>query len=595
MNFSELLYDMLVESVEDVDAIYKKYYEKHIQYNRFSLIAKVDRFTKVEPDGKISKLGKYARFLLTLYAKGGLPIEDLSLAKEYIDIIYNKNIAINWNEIKSISDFYPHLKKFLAQETQSIDEILQYLNEGEDYVILHNGEGWVIYSPKTEKGACYLGVGSEWCTTWGPLSLNPRNKGKSNRFKQYIQNGEVLYIIVNKKNTDDKVQFQFEENEFKNLSNGDVDTKKYFSSEELFKFFFPITNETSEESIKLYFSRRNLLPIEYRKIVTDLYKSKLNIKSNVDSLYVDVDNFDPEFYKEDIHDKNVDSIECEDDNNIVFHLKKCDGHAESLRSYISTLNNAKDDIPSDMMGSDWGDDLRYILEEFWEQENELIRKTVGEPLGADFELFYKNYDDIFYEKFKDSYESRFDEINYANIESSYSELIKRVTDYVDVENYHNPTITFNLQQYNQYVNKHNILKINSMDDFLEGYMEEHDIDTEDYENEVEWDWPGYDFFEDNIKEWWEDMFTHEMVEVREKLNMIKSKLFNNKNTYEDNDKFIKINDSNLDYGEKKVYIEYKDKKKKKEYKGWILIDNLPNYVTMNMLAETYFGFKRHIN
>ena len=166
---------------------------------------------------------------------------------------------------------------------------------------------------------------------------------------------------------------------------------------------------------------------------------------------------------------------------------------------------------------------------------------------------------------------------------------------MDVENYHNPRITFKLQYYNQYVNKHNISKIDSMDDFLEGYMEEHDIDTDNYDNEVEWDWPPYDYFENDVKEWWEDMFTHEMVEVREKLNMIKSKLFNNRNFYEDDDKFIRINDSNLDYGEKKVYIEYKDKKKNKEYKGWVLIDNLPKYVTMNMLAEAYFGFKRHIN
>ena len=241
MNFESILYELLVESVEDVNKIYVKYYNT-IPRNRFDSIARVDKFTKVNNNGEIEKLGKLARLLLTLYSKEGFHIEDLSLAKEYIDVIYKRSIVIPWDKIKTLPDIYPYVKKYLAQDTQSFKDIFEFLEGGEDYKILHDGEEYVIYRPLTEKGACYLGVGAEWCTTWGPLSLNHRNRDRTNRFKIYNDQAP-LYIIAEKTDLDKRVQFWFKptdinSSEFKNLSNGNVDPKGYFYKNELFHFFY---------------------------------------------------------------------------------------------------------------------------------------------------------------------------------------------------------------------------------------------------------------------------------------------------------------------------------------------------------------------
>lgn len=597
MNLEELFYEVLVESIEDVDKIFQKYYESHFPYNRFVLIAKADKYTKVESDGKISKLGKYARLLLTMYANGRLDLEDLSLAKEYVNIISDRNVSVPWNLIKSLSDLYPYVEKYLVKATQTFHEILPYLNEGEDYTKTHDGEKWEIYEPKTEKGACYLGVGAEWCTTWGPLSLNPRNKDKTNRFKQYYTKGPI-YIIVNKETPTLRVQFHFEDTEFKDLSNANVDTEKWFSNPELFTFFFPINDETSDEDIKKYYKRRDLLPENYRKIVIDLYKERNNFDGGYEALTIDIDDFDPDIYKKSlIPDENVAYVEMRQRNyKIDFILHKMTDRADDLNSFINTLHSSKSDTaPSEWMGNDFTDDVHRMMEDFWERENELIKNTAGEGVAADFTKFQKQYWDIFNEKFHVKYEEQFDNDNYANIEHVYEDAIEKVEQYVEVKTTYPPTIEFNVDSYNDFVNNSDdISSIDDFNEFLGKFMEYYDIDTQDYEvGSIDWDFPYFSQFESDITEWWNETFTHEMGATRVKLNNIMGKFFKH-GKYEDDDKSIKIHEFDVNYEKQTVGITYTDKKKNQTYNGPVLIDNLPKYVSMNMLAESYFKFKKLI-
>ena len=84
-----------------------------------------------------------------------------------------------------------------------------------------------------------------------------------------------------------------------------------------------------------------------------------------------------------------------------------------------------------------------------------------------------------------------------------------------------------------------------------------------------------------------------MGATRVKLNNIMSKFFKH-GRYEDDDKSIKIHEFDVNYEKQTVGITYTDKKKNQTYNGPVLIDNLPKYVSMNMLAESYFKFKKLI-
>jgi hypothetical protein len=590
MNFESILYELLTESVEDVNKIYEKYY-KTLPRSRFNSIAKADRFTKVDKNGEIEKLGKYARLLLTLYSKEGFNIEDLSLAKEYVDVIYKRSVVIPWEKIQTLPDIYPYVKKYLAQDTQSFKDVLQYLERGEDYKILHNGEEYVIYQPLTEKGACYLGVGAEWCTTWGPLSLNPRNRDRSNRFNSYSEQAP-LYIIAEKTDLDKRVQFWFKptdtsSSEFKNLSNGNVDPKGYFYKNELFHFFYHVKDDMTIDELKVLNNRRTFLPHDKEVYINKLYKQKIKeINGNdVRSLEVDSD-FDEEVYMTQITDKNVESvIYWERDDEVRFNLRKLDGNAHQLDSYIATLENAKNRYPSETFGSDFSYDLEEMLEKFYEEEYETIISLIGEKIGKSWDTFKDKYLDAFTDKFNNKYIEKFDEINYSNVDSVYDKQIEYVTENVKVK--HDTTICFDVDKYNDFIrDNEDIDIIDDFDDFLTKFLDFCDVDIEDYDFETDfgWDYPYYSQFAADIINWFTEPFTHEMRETREKLSKILNKYFYN-NSYRDNDKEIKINDDKIDYDKQSVEVDYYDRQKNQKYTGYVLIDNLPKYVTMNMLAE----------
>jgi len=592
MNFESILYELLTESVEDVNKIYEKYYSS-IPRNRFNAIAKTDKFTKVDENGEIDKLGKLARFLLTLFKKGGFHIEDLSLAKEYIDVINKRNVVIPWDKINTLPDIYPYIKKYLAQDTQSFKDILQFVEEGEDYKIVHDGHEYVIYQPLTEKGAVYLGVGAEWCTTWGPLSLNPRNKDRANRFRTYSEVSPI-YIIAEKTDLDKRVQFWFKQtdlssSQFKNLANGDVNPKDYFYNKELFDFFFPINEDTTLEQLKIYNSRRMFLPRDKELYVNSIYKEKLKEERGDDATSLEIDSdFDEDVYMTMVTDKNVESIDYwENKDEVRFKLRKLDGNARQLSEYLNTLENSKNNYPSQLWGGDGFEyDLEEILERFYDTENELIVSLVGDKLGGSWNDFKKRYLESFVEKFSDQYTEKFDEINYSNVDSIYDNQIEHVTKNVHV--LHNDSICFNVDKYNDFIrDNHDIDVIDDFDNFLTEFLDFCDVNIEDYDFETDfsWDYPYYGQFESAINEWFTEPFTQEMLDTRDRLRDILNKYFQY-NTYRDQYKEMSVNDDKIDYLNQSVEVDYLDRQKNKSYTGYVLIDNLPKYVTMNMIAES---------
>ena len=156
--------------------IHQKYYSK-IPYETFVNIVVSDPRSNVDGVGNLLNLGKYSKLLLSLYQKGTLQIEDLVKAKEYLGYVYLHNIPVEVGKIRQLGDLYNIVKQYIIEDTLDFKLILDSLVLGTDYKLLHTGKDWTFYQPLTEKGSSYLGVNTEWCTTWGQYCLNKKQQG----------------------------------------------------------------------------------------------------------------------------------------------------------------------------------------------------------------------------------------------------------------------------------------------------------------------------------------------------------------------------------------------------------------------------------
>jgi len=219
--------------------IYSRYY-KEIKEPIFRQIVQSDPQTKIDPQtGQISRIGRYSKVLLNLFTKGRLKLEDLSRGKEYLTYAYKHQVPLDINKISDLSDIYNLVKKYMETDVQDLSGIMRSLSP-EDYKILMDGKEWQILQPLTEKGACYLGINTQWCTTWGPYSLNKSYQARSNYFNQHNNQGP-LYIIIKKSDPEQwKFQFHFETDQFMNPSDRNINTGDFFDdAEEVRNFFFP--------------------------------------------------------------------------------------------------------------------------------------------------------------------------------------------------------------------------------------------------------------------------------------------------------------------------------------------------------------------
>ena len=157
-------------------------------------------------------------------------------ASEYLEYVYQHRISIDLGKIKELSDLYNVVKDYIAKDSKSLDDVLKVLSQDE-YKVLHNGEVWYIFQPLTEKASCYLGVNTEWCTTWGPYSLDKKHKDRTNMYQQYSKNGP-LYIMIKKSNPSEKYQFHFESKQFMDKDDHRINIKEFFNEKnELINYY----------------------------------------------------------------------------------------------------------------------------------------------------------------------------------------------------------------------------------------------------------------------------------------------------------------------------------------------------------------------
>lgn len=191
----------LFEAV-NLDDIHAKYYNYIPQQDFFKIVSSDPTWNQDKPQ----KMGKYGKWLLSLYKNKRLKLEDLYKAKEYLsyfnqysNVIQNKDI----NTYKSLNDLYNVVSTYMDNPNQasSKKDAIRKIKEGAQKVYEDNN--WLIIVPHTQEASCYYGKGTQWCTA----------ASKTNNMFDYYNEQGPLYININK-STNEKYQFHFESNSF---------------------------------------------------------------------------------------------------------------------------------------------------------------------------------------------------------------------------------------------------------------------------------------------------------------------------------------------------------------------------------------------
>ena len=189
--------------------IHQKYYS-NIPDDCFVKIISADT---VSSNLQKNKIGKYAKWLLNLYQRKCLKIEDLYKAKEYIAVFdksakMNKLADIDLNHYKSLPQMYMVIKPLIKVKSKT--ERVQRIKEKEARK-LYEDDTFVVIHPLTRAASCLYGKGTQWCTA----------ARRSNCFYHYNFMGD-LYIIINKRNGK-KYQFHPASENFMNEEDEPVD------------------------------------------------------------------------------------------------------------------------------------------------------------------------------------------------------------------------------------------------------------------------------------------------------------------------------------------------------------------------------------
>ena len=191
--------------------IYTKYYSK-IPEDIFRQIISADPTYRVE---KSDKMGKYGKWLLSLYMNRELKLEDLYKATTYLKFFIKYYNVINdkdINKCKSLSDLYNIVAYYMRNDdvaTSKSDEVRR-IKEGAEKV--YEDSRWLVIVPHTQEASCYYGKNTQWCTA--------ASEGH-NYFNHYNDQGP-LYINIDKVNNE-KYQFHFETDSFMDETDSEIE------------------------------------------------------------------------------------------------------------------------------------------------------------------------------------------------------------------------------------------------------------------------------------------------------------------------------------------------------------------------------------
>lgn len=594
--------------------IYNTYYSK-IPSATFIKIISADPQSVVSPgvdtkiENRVKKIGKFSKLLLSMFMKNSIKFEDLDRATEYLGYLYKHKISVDITKINQLSDLYDLIKKYLVQDKRDLSTILQSLPQ-EEYKILFNGEKWYIIQPLTEKASCYLGINTEWCTAWGPLSLNPKHKDKSNRFESHNSQG-ALYVIINKTNENDKYQFHFESKQFMDPADKQINTGNFLSENtEVKNFFFPsfITDKTTEKQNKVQIGRMNILNSD-----DSLKLMKMTLSGTYESnpIILNLINKNYEGLNEYIKDSALTNSIDVSGNYVVFLIKSLNGYdkIESvdyvLGSYETDKYSTYDCVYSDLSDRFHNDDdvaveLEPIFKKYYEENTYTLRTDLG---IFNYEQFKKDFFEPFYEDkgIQEEFLSQSTTLNTDDYENQLQNSLNQIEKYIKIDSRRYETeIELNVVFFSQFLLRNDIKQINdNLFDLIETYIRENGIETErEYDYGHNGNLAGWEEMKSKVEDYFEKLIdnsdvTINCVEVRKKFDEIFRTVFKSNSTFENEHVFLRIKGV-VNCENQSVDVEFKNKDTNKIYNGAVKVENLPSYVTNYQLFENFITFKKNI-
>jgi hypothetical protein len=233
MNLTKIIKEEIQSFLFEATAleIWNGHYKK-IPKDVFYKIIDADPTTNLDND----KMGKFSKWLLGLYKRGELKLEDLYKAKDYLrEFIKYRNIL----EIKDINKYtsLPQLFKAIQNIKTEIKSDATILTKQKAAKFIKNGDAeiyyedsdWLVIIPKTMEASQYFGLNTQWCTA--------SDDEERNVFDTYhLQNGRhYLYIFINKHDNKDKYQLYLGDwTQFKDRYDDEADVDRVID-EDLFK------------------------------------------------------------------------------------------------------------------------------------------------------------------------------------------------------------------------------------------------------------------------------------------------------------------------------------------------------------------------
>lgn len=602
MKFGHIVEELLNEL--GGDEIHQKYYPE-IPPNTFWAIASADPQTI--RTNSVKKIGRYTKILLSMYKDGHLKLEDLPRATEYLTLAYKHKVPLDINKIHNLTDMFNVVKKYIAVDTNDFGKVLSMLPKNE-YKLIHNGKEWMIFIPKTEKAACTIGVGTEWCTTWGKNSLNKSKWSHENHYARYDNQGP-LYILVNKQNTEVKYQFHFESKQFMNRHDADVDGKDILNENpELKKFFFPsLYNEVPKEEMKKELSMIDILS---NQDSLTLISKFVGTEHDGNALATAIIGNNEMLLQRLIVDDNLFRYYhlTVEQGKLNFMVVKSPYTVSEVKSTIASFetekNYALDNLHENMLEGEnnWPELLEPIFSSYYKDNDWSLRN-----IGIDnYETFKHGYFENFYndDEIKSEFIHAWAILTAPNYEAHIETEINKIEKYISFDSTgHGDIIMIPAVHFIEYILTKNIHKINNnLDDILDDYCEYFHLPTEFYyDADYDYVYPTYE----NLKMRHEiDAYFDKILEnpetgkacagLRQTLNDVIKRIFKGNTRYSNEHVEIYLKNTNINCVDGTIGIRFTNKDTGKTFDGDVKVENLASYATNYKLFEMIFTFKKNI-
>lgn len=169
-------------------------------------------------------------------------LETNKFISKYLNWVVREFVKVNWRYPEDIDKLEKNLNKFYrslaylkreGKETNldkySMSDFNQLMidlpetNRQEDINIKNNevdkiyeDSKWVLLTPKTREAAILYGKGTQWCTA----------ATESTNYFDYYNDRGPLYILINKKNPEEKYQYHLPTNSFMDITDCEVNPKE---------------------------------------------------------------------------------------------------------------------------------------------------------------------------------------------------------------------------------------------------------------------------------------------------------------------------------------------------------------------------------